>query len=343
MKLGIIGLPGSGKATVFEALTGNFSDRGPQGDARIGTVTVPDERLQVLSGIFKPKKTICARVEYHLPLRSVQKEPKGEQGLWAAVRDTDALIHVVRNFGGYDQAGPSPVDDFHKLNQEIILTDLFVVEKRLERLKVDQQRGKKIDPAERGLLESCQENLENENPLRRRPELATAPRLRGFGFVSAKPMLILFNNEDEDDRLPNGVGRDLQESCAVIRGKLEHELAQMSTEEAGAFLAEFNIAASARDRIIQQSYSLVGLISFFTFNQDEVKAWTAKRETAAVDAAELIHSDMKRGFIRAEVVAYDDLVSAGSYQEARKQGTVRLEGRSYPVQDGDIVTFRFNV
>ena len=343
MKLGIIGLPGSGKSAVFEALTGNLSDPGHKDEVRIGTVPVPDERLKMLGTVFKPKKTICARVEYHLPRRSVQKEPKGDQGLYAAVRGSDALIHVVRNFGGYGQATPRPFDDFHKLDQEIILTDLFVVEKRLERLGLDHQRGKKTDPIERGLLEACQENLENENPLRKCPELSLAPQLRGYAFISAKPVLVLFNNEDEDDRLPDGAGRELQESCAVIRGKLEQELAQMSPEEAEAFLAEFNIASSARDRIVQQSYKLLGLVSFFTFNKDEVRAWTTKIETPAADAAELIHSDMKRGFIRAEVLAYDDLVSAGSYQEARKKGTVRLEGKIYPVQDGDIITFRFNV
>jgi len=157
-------------------------------------------------------------------------------------------------------------------------------------------------------------------------------------------MLVLFNNVDEDDRLPGSAAEgELGEWCAVVRGKLEHELAQMSPQEAEAFLSEFNIAASARDRIIQQSYQLMGLVSFFTFNKNEVKAWKTGSGTPAVDAAELIHSDMKRGFIRAEVLAYEALVAAGSYQEARKQGTVRLEGRGYPVRDGDIVTFRFNV
>ena len=156
-------------------------------------------------------------------------------------------------------------------------------------------------------------------------------------------MLVLFNNEDDDDDIPDITDFTTHENCMVIRGKLEQELAQMSDEEAGEFLSEFDITASAMDRVIQESYELLGLLSFFTIGNDEVKAWTTKSKTPAIDAAGIIHTDMKKGFIRAEVVSFSDLISAGSYPEARKLGKVRLEGKTYEVQDGDIVEFRFNV
>lgn len=156
-------------------------------------------------------------------------------------------------------------------------------------------------------------------------------------------MLVMFNNEDEDDAIPEAKDLTSTENCTVIRGKLEQELAQMSVEEAEEFLSEFNITASAMDRVIKQSYELLGLVSFFTVVNDEVKAWTVKKQTQAVDAAGVIHTDMQKGFIRAEVVSYEDLMSAGTYPEARKKGSVRLEGKTYEVQDGDIITFRFNV
>ena len=343
MKLGIVGLPQSGKTTIFEALTHNISDTGQKGENRIGTVNVPDNRLNELFAIFQPKKKIYAQVEYFLPGRPVQKEKKLDQSFWTPVRDMDALIHVVRNFGGYGYNAPTPFEDFLKLDQEIILIDLFTVERRLERLDLDQKRGKKTSSLELGLLMECQKKLETEIPLRKCPELASAQELKGYAFISAKPMLVLFNNEDEDDCIPEVVRLSSRETCAVIRGKLEHELAQMSKEEAQEFLTEFNIPASAKDRIIKQSYDLLGLISFFTYNDEEVKTWTVKQETQAIDASGLIHSDIKKGFLRAEVLSFNDLMVAGSFQEARKKGTVRLEGKTYPVQDGDIITFRFNI
>ena len=161
--------------------------------------------------------------------------------------------------------------------------------------------------------------------------------------MSAKPVLILFNNEDDDERLPDLKEITAEEICQVIRGKLEQELAQMPAEEAAEFLAEFNIPASAMDRIIRQSYALLNLISFLTTGKDEVRAWTIKKGTPALDAAEVIHSDMKKGFIRAEVVSFQDLMDAGSYAEAKKRGSVRLEGKTYEVQDGDVIQFRFNI
>lgn len=343
MKSGIIGLAGSGKTTVFEALTGNFQETGHRGDNRIAAIRVPDVRVDVLAGMYAPKKTSYAQVEYLLPRKGLDKDGAKGPSLWTAVRDCDALIHVVRNFSGYGLDDPTPLEDVNHIDQELILTDFMVAEKRLERLNLDQKRGRKSDPEELTLLEACISTVENNIPLRRCPELASAPRLRGFAFLSSKPMLVLFNNADEDDCLPDITGGGSNELRLAIRGKLEHELAQMSPEEAAEFLKEFDIATSAKDRIIAKSYELLGLISFFTVGEDEVKAWTIRKHTAAIDAAEVIHTDLKKGFIRAEVLAFDDLISAGSYAAARKLGTVRLEGRDYEVQDGDILHVRFNV
>lgn len=340
MKLGITGLPGSGKATIFEALTGSVSSGGRKGENRIGTVRVTDDRVNTLSSTYNPQKTIYAQVEYLFPGRPEKKE---RQSLWTQVRDADALVHVIRNFGGYGYTEPTPAEDFIKLDQELIIEDLVIVEKRLERLELDRKRGKKVIPQELALLKECLEALESEVPIRKRSHLASAPLLKGYAFLSGKPMLVLFNNEDNDDRLPAEADIFSAEDCTFIRGRLEQELSQMSAEEAEEFLSEFNITASAMDRIIRQSYELLDLASFFTVGEDEVRAWTIKKHTPAVDAAAVIHTDIQKGFIRAEVLAYDDLMAAGSYPEARKKGTVRLEGKTYEVKDGDIINFRFNV
>lgn len=339
MKLGIIGLAHSGKTTVFDALT--RSEPTPQRvENRIAAIRVPDERVDVLSQMYQPKKTTYAQVEYFLPARASGQ--KRDQNVWTTVRDCDALILVIRNFTEYGMNPPNPLEDFTSLNQELILSDLIVAEKRMERIELDSKRGKAIDAEELSLLQQCRKHLEDEIPLRRYAQLASAPALRGFAFLSAKPLLVLVNNSDEDMAVPDSILQS-DESIMVIRGKLESELSRMPPEEISDFLEEFNITASATDRVIQKSYELLGLISFFTVGPDEVRAWTIKRGVSALDAAEVIHSDIKKGFIRAEVLAYADLMEAGDYAQARKKGTVRLEGKTYEVQDGDIVHFRFNV
>lgn len=344
MKLGITGLPGSGKSTVFEALTQKTLETGHKGERRIEMVRVPDHRVGVLSEMYHPRKTIFAQVEYFRPgFVAANVEQNKDQQLWTQSRDCDALIHVIRNFSAYGMDAPAPFDDVHELNQELILADLIVVEKRLERIELEQKRHRSIDPHEMDVLRECRTHLENEVPLRRFPEIASSHFLKGFALLSAKPMLLLFNNNDEDDDIPEDNDAGFEEERIVIRGKIEQELAQMPEDEAEAFLLEFNIATSARDRVIEASYRLLGLISFFTVGDDEVRAWTIQQLTAAVDAAEVIHSDIKKGFIRAEVVSYDDLMASGSHSAAKKRGTVRLEGKTYPVQDGDIINFRFNV
>ncbi len=341
MKLGIIGRPQSGKTTLFEALTKTQADSTQRKESRIGTVRVPDERVGILSQMYKPRKTIYAQVEYLLPSPAEHvKESAKEQSIWTQVRDCDALIHVVRNFKGYGTEPPTAQADLKAMDDELIFADLVVAEKRLERLELDQKRGKKPDPEELDLLQRCLERLNAEKPIRDTSDLATARVLRGYAFLSAKPMLVVANNEDEDDSKPDWLPED---NGLMVRAKLEQELSQMEPGEAAAFLEDFGITTSAMDLVIARSYELLGLISFFTVGEDEVRAWTIRRGTPAQEAAGVIHSDIQKGFIRAEVLAYDDLMNAGNYAAARKSGTVRLEGKTYEVQNGDIINFRFNV
>lgn len=344
MKLGIIGPPVSGKTTVFEALTHEFAHTGDKSEDRLGTIHVPDARIDALSRMYQPKKTIYAQVEYFLPGKTGQKNAGDKaEPPWNAVRDMDALIYVVRNFRMFGLDAPTPENDILKLEQELILSDLAVVERRLERMDAENKKGKPVDADEREILEKSRQLLESEKPLRSDPTLASAPQLRGYAFLSAKPVLILFNNEDEDTALPETKNGLDQQECLVIRGKLEHELAQMTDDEAADLLAEFDIAASATARVIQKSYAILGLISFFTVGEDEVRAWTIQNGTIALEAAGAIHTDMKKGFIRAETISYEDLMAAGTMNAAKKKGTLRLEGKTYVVRDGDIINFRFNV
>ncbi len=345
MRLGIIGLPQSGKSTVFEALTHVPRDPAGRMESKIGTVRVPDERVERLEEMYQPKKTTFAQVEYFLPGlgggRGAEKKSEDES-IWNSVRTCDALVHVARNFRVEGLAAADPAADFAKLDHELIFADLITLTKRLERLNADKTRGKKFDAAEMALVEQCVKHLEADQPLRRVPETAASPLLKGFTLVSAKPVLALINNDDANDKEPSATGPLAEVQRLVVRGRLEAELASLPHEDAEEFLAEFGIAHSALDRIVRASYELLGLISFFTVGPDEVRAWTIRRGTEALDAADCIHSDIRRGFIRAEVLAYDDLVSAGTYAEARKRAAVRLEGKTYLVKDGDIIEFRFN-
>jgi ribosome-binding ATPase YchF (GTP1/OBG family) len=311
---------------------------------QIGVVAVPDERVDILSSMYRPKKTTYAQIEYLLPAPAItKKSSRKEDETWKLTKHCDALIHVVRNFQESGGDIPKSLDDFQKLEEELILADFMIVEKRIERIESDKKKGRKIDEDEYALLCASREVLEAGNPLRDNPELACSPLLRGYTFLSAKPVLVLFNNPDEDTTFPDWAKTGKKLNAMVVRGALEMELATMSPEDAAEFLGAFDIHTTARHRVIQRSYELLGLISFFTVGEDEVKAWTVKKGTIALDAADTIHSDMKKGFIRAEVVAYSDLIQSGSYQEAKKRGLVRLEGKEYPVANGDIIHFRFNV
>ncbi len=346
MKLGIVGLGRAGKTTVFNALTRRVGESAPPGGhvvPTLGVVPVPDQRVDWLSSLYKPKKTTHAQITY-MDLQGVAGAADNKQEymslLLTHMRPMDAFIMVVRNFADPVLGSPDPARDFRELEDEFLIADLASVEKRLEKLEAEAKRGKKPG-VEKDLLDQCAEVLNAEKPLRTRPELAAAPELRGYTFLSAKPLLVIVNNADEDDSLPDasfGPG-----GAIVVRGKLEMELAQLSDEEAASFMQDFGIAESALDRVIHGSFALLDQISFLTVGEDEVKAWTVTRDIPAIEAAGAIHSDIQRGFIRAEVVAFEDLKKAGDHAAARKQGTVRLEGKTYPVKDGDIINFRFNI
>ncbi len=339
MKIGIVGLAGAGKSTLFAALTKTSLDPGGRNEDRLAAIRVPDERVTVLSDMYKPRKTIDAQVEYYL---GSDTKTGSRETQWNAVKECDALLHVVRNFRAPGLEEPRPYQDLTALEDEFVLSDLMVVENRLERLRTDKKKGRPAEAREMALLEEAQTMLEQGRPLRHNSEISESPLLRGFSLVTAKPVLILINNEDGEAQPPAGeLPSDLP--WLVVQGKLEEEISRMSAEEAADFLLEFEIAEPAIDRVVRHSYRLLGLISFFTVGEDEVRAWTIKKGTPAVKAAGVIHSDIEKGFIRAEVVSYDDLISAGSYAAARKKGTTRLEGKTYPMADGDIVNFRFNV
>ncbi len=347
MKLGITGLGRAGKTTVFNALTrrsGESVSPGGQVVAAPGVVPVPDQRLDWLSALYHPRKTTHAQITY-MDLQGVAGMADNKREymslLLTHMRPMDALIMVVRNFADSALGAPDPARDFRDLEDEFLIADLASVEKRLEKLDAELKRGKKPTGAEKELLEKCSEILNAAEPLRTRPQLVNAPELRGYTFLSAKPLLVIVNNSDEDDIMPPVSLRSAQ--AAVVRGKLEMELAQLSSEEAESFMQDFGIAESALDRVIKSSFALLDQITFLTVGEDEVRAWTIAKGTPAIEAAGAVHSDMQRGFIRAEVVACEDLKKAGNYAAARKQGTVRLEGKNYPVQDGDVIEFRFNI
>jgi len=348
MKLGIAGIPQSGKSTVFAALTGarggNEARVSSRTESRIATVTVIDDRMDFLAGIYQPKKTTCARIEYLIP-PAVQTSVSAtsEGGVWNQLRTCDALLHVVRNFKGPGGTPPTPEQDFWQIEEEMILSDLMVAEKRLEKIELDRKRGKKPEGEEVSLLKTCAGFLEKAEPLRKTPEPASAPLLKGFTFLSAKPMLIIHNNDDEDEAMPVWEREPESVEMIAVRGRLEMDIASMSPEEAEEFIDMYNIRESALDRVIKCSYGLLNRISFFTVISDEVRAWPIASGTVALDAAGAVHSDMKKGFIRAETLSFEDLKTHGSFQETKKAGLVRLEGKEYEVKDGDIINFRFNI
>jgi GTP-binding protein YchF len=350
MKAGIIGLPQSGKSTVYRALTGGRgvwgSESTKKGERLVGTVNVADERVDQLKEMFKPNKTVYSKVEYILPgtiTDSDRGKGEAEDVMLAEVRTCDILIHVLRNFQVFGGPPPTPEEDFLRLESELILNDLMVAEKRIERIHADGKKGREISEEELALLERCREMLSQDHPLRNSPEIAASPILKGFTFLSAKPQMIIANNSDDDEEPPkmSRIPGDME--VMAVRGKLEMEIAQMDAEEAEEFLSAYNIDRSLIDRIIKRCLSACNLISFFTVEGSEVRSWTIPHGTTALDAAEFIHSDMKKGFIRAEVLAYDQLMISGSLANAKKDGHLRLEGKTYQVQDGDIVKFRFSV
>lgn len=363
MRIGIIGLPNSGKTTIFNVLTG---DRVPTAAYTGGTfqvhtamVNVPDERVERLTEMYSPKKTTYARVEYADIAGlggSADADKRGTSisgELQNAIANNDALLHVVRAF--QDDSVPHPLDsvnpirDVQTLDAELTISDLSKIENRLEKLEVSLKRGKAFptfedDKIEFDILSRLQPHVEQGLPIR---DYDLTPdeekRLRGFQFLSAKPMLVMFNLGDEADVPPLDYPYK-KSAITSVRGRLEMDIAQLEDDDDRAmFMEEYSLTELSAGRIIRESYDLLGRMVFFTVGEDEVRAWETSRGASALECAGTIHTDLARGFIRAEVVSYEDLMAAGSNAAARAVGKVRLEGKEYEVHDGDILVIRFNV
>ena len=364
--VGVIGPGKSGKSTVFNALTGGKAEGGGLAmdghTAHIGVAKVPEPRLKTLTDMLQPKKVVPAEVRYidvGASVKSLVTGPGISGELLNHLSNADALINVVRAFA--DDSIPHPEGsldverDIATMDLELVFSDLAIIERRLERIETSLKGAKPPERQafvhEQELLLKLKTELEKDIPIRALSLAAGDTRLlAGYQFLTAKPLLIVVNiGEDQlpgvsdlEAELSSRHARDKSRVIALC-GKLEAELAQLDETTAGEFRAEFHMEQSGRDRAIKMSYELLGLVSFFTTASDELKAWPIPAGTDALRAAGKIHSDMERGFIRAEVVSYDDLVNCGSLAEARKKGLLRLEGKSYVVRDGDVITFLFNV
>jgi len=366
MQIAIVGLAGSGKTTVFNTLTRGHAETGGFGgmELHVGGVKVPDERLDRLAAIFKPKKIIQADVTYvDLPAPPASTDGHiGTEDLpaehLARLRDSDALLHVVRAFE--DSNNPHPegsVDaarDLDRLDTEFILADLALVERRLERLKQSGRHGtpaeKEANEREEAVIVRLKAALEQGLPIR---DSALEPdeekAIRGFRFLTQKPVLVLLNVGEADiagagERI-TALAKAYDHRNALIdalSARIEMELGELEPDDAAVFMEELGIEASGLDRVIELSYRLLGLISFLTAGPDEVRAWPIRDGASAVDAAGAIHSDLARGFIRAETVAYEELLGFGSMAEAKKAGRLRSEGKTYRVRDGDVLEILFS-
>ena len=358
LRAGLFGFPSSGKTALFQLLTSvrDAPRSGGKAEANVGVARVPDERLDRLSALFNPRKHVPATVEF-ADVAGTGGAQTGAQALLdlAPFRNADALLHVVRMFR--DPSVPHPAGaidsarDVRAMEDEIILADLGVVERRLERLERDLKKGNNAELSkERDILHRCKTALEAGQPLRALG-LSTdeAKRLRGFQLLSAKPLLLVLNLDEADllqaDDAVRLAGLESFMAGAATRAvpicaKIELEIAQLEPADAAAFLADLGLRESGLDRVIRASYDLLGYISFFTVGEDECRAWSIPRNSSAVLAAGEIHSDISRGFIRAEVVGYDQLIARGTLAACRDHGELRLEGKEYVVVDGDVINFR---
>ena len=367
MKVGIVGLPRVGKTTVFNLLTRGEVDTaswGGRGEAHVGVARVPDARVDRLAEIFSPRKVTYATVEYvDLPGLSRGEGKTGTEAQALAtylnsLKNVDALVHVVRAFEdpgiAHSEGTVNPARDVELFELEMIFSDLVVVEKRLDRLGKDLKKSRNAElELEQQILTRFKAALEGERPLR---ELALtadeARRARGFTFLSAKPLLLVVNLGDSDARriasvvdsfgLQKAASRPMVRVTAVC-GKIEAEIAALPPEDARMFMQDLGISSGWLDRVIHESYSLLGLVSFYTAGDPEVRAWTITGGMTAPQAAGVIHTDFEKGFIKAEVVSYSDMVELGSFSSARNKGALRLEGRDYVVRENDVILFRFNV
>jgi hypothetical protein len=360
LRAALIGIPSSGKTTLFQLMTSARDAPRGKGDVNIGISKVPDSRLDVLTAMYNPRKRVPATIEF-TDLAAAARAGSGAQALVdvAGYKNADALVHVIRAFRADAVPHPSgsvdPARDAQAMEDELILADLGVIERRLERLDKDLKKGRTPElEKERDLIERCKTALEDGRPLRAL-ELAgdDLKRLRGFQFLSAKPLLLVINLDEADlAQIGGNVDTAAQKTgltaflahaatrAVAVCGKIELEIAQLEGADAAAFLSDLGLTESGLDRVIRASYDLLGYMSFFTVGDDECRAWSIPRNTPAQLAAGEIHSDIQRGFIRAEVVPYTALTTRGSMQACKEHGEVRLEGKEYIVQDGDIINFR---
>ena len=359
MKIAIIGLSNSGKTTVFNALTGldNETTIYPtiSGEPHLGVVKVPDPEIDRLSEIYRPKKTTFATIEYFDYIGLTKGNLKQNRKVFDLIKDVDAIVQVVRAF--YDESvvnpleGINPVRDIETVELELIFGDLELVEKRLERMEDGKKRWKNPDEIEKKLLLKCRDFLMKETALRNveftKEEMKA---MRPLQFLSTIPKVIVLNSGERDGDTEYAktlesslLNRYPTANVLTLCGKIEMDISQFPEDEKEAFLNELGIAEPASNRLIQICYQVLGLVSFITVGEDEVRAWTVRSNTNALTAAGKVHSDIERGFIRAEVISYKDFISSGCMHKARETGLLRLEGKTYEVKDGDIINFMFNV
>jgi GTP-binding protein YchF len=366
VQVAIVGLARSGKSTVFNSLTKGDAATGGFGGLTVntGVVKVPDERLTRLTAAFDPKREVPADVTYvdlPAPATTAEGESRGDipADQLARLRNADALLHVVRSFEDPTVPHPllsvDPVRDLEQLELEFTLADLGVVEKRLEKLHSSGRHGTPVEreanDREQVVLEKILPALTSGRPIRDiELDADDAHRVRGFRFLTEKPVLVLLNVGEADlaraDELAADMASDIafaHTDVATLSARIEMEIGELDDAEAQVFRDDLGLEGSSLERVIRASYALLGLISFFTVGPDETRAWTVGRGGTAVDAAGVIHSDLARGFIRAEVVGWEELLKLGSMAEAKRQGKLRSEGKTYQIQDGDVVEVLFNV
>ncbi|HVB59259.1 MAG TPA: redox-regulated ATPase YchF [Candidatus Acidoferrales bacterium] len=355
MQTGIIGLPQVGKTSLFRILTrARVEARSAPNQAHVGIARVPDARVAKLAEVFKPKKITYATIEY-VDIGGLQKDREKNSASLVPLREADALAHVVRLFENptvpHEAGSLDAMRDIESVDIELMLHDLEQAAKRIERVEKDLKKKKdSLLEAELNLLTRCRQALEAETPLR---ELEFKPEelkmITGFMFLTRKPMLYVLNLGDEEapeiDRVIEKhhlekLASKRQTAVVPFCGKIEAELAELDDAEVGEMMRAYGLKESGRDRLIQASYRLLGLISFLTCGEPECRAWTIERGMSAPKAAGAIHSDIERGFIKAEVVNWEELLQAGGFPVARERGQVRLEGKEYIVQDGDVILFR---